>query len=218
MVDTPMIAAISLMRRRPDLTFEQFRDHWLDPHGTMTAALPGVRRYVQHHPVDAPGTNALAHQLAIDGIPELWFDDNEARRIAYTSPRIAACNVDSEHFVGAVTRLVTEPSVVLAAPPMTNPARLLLLACGTDDAGWGARARQRVEAMPGVVGIVAHRIIEQAAAPASRIPELKLAVGGIIEATFLDEATVGAVAPRLAGTDRDAGRTAIYRVQDHRLV
>lgn len=44
MTDTPMIAAISLMRRRPDLTFEQFRDHWLHPHGTMTAELPGVRR------------------------------------------------------------------------------------------------------------------------------------------------------------------------------
>lgn len=37
-----MIAAISLMRRRPDVSLEQFRRHWLHPHGTMTAELPGV--------------------------------------------------------------------------------------------------------------------------------------------------------------------------------
>lgn len=52
-----MIAAISLMRRRPDLSVELFRRHWLHPHGTMTAELPGLRHYVQHHPFDAPGTN-----------------------------------------------------------------------------------------------------------------------------------------------------------------
>lgn len=214
-----MIAAISLMRRRPDLSIEQFRRHWLHPHGTMTAELPGLRHYVQHHPIDAPpGTNALARELGLDGIPELWFDDYEARRIAYTSPRIAECNVDSENFVGAVTRLVTAPQVVRAAPPADTSARVLLLAVGTGDAGWAVRTQERVAAMPGVVGLVTHRLLEQAAAPASRIPELKLAVGGIAEVAFSDEAALSAAMVALAGSGTDAGRTAVYRVQDHRLV
>lgn len=213
-----MIAAISLMRRRPDLSLEQFSRHWLHPHGTMTAELPGLRHYVQHHPIDAPGTNTLARELGLDGIPELWFDDYAARNLAYTSPRIAECNIDSENFVGAVTRLVTEPHVVRAAPPADTLGRVLLLAVGTSDDGWRARTQERVAAMPGVVGFVTHRLLEQAAAPASRIPELKLAIGGIAEVAFSDEASVSAATTALAGSGTDADRTAVYRVQDHRLV
>ncbi len=212
-----MIAAISLMRRRPDITLTQFRRHWLHPHGTMTAELPGTRHYVQHHPIDAPGTNAYARELAIDGIPELWFDDYEARRIAYTSPRIAECNVDSEHFVGHVKRLVTEPKV-LAAPATISPVRVLVLATGEPDAGWRDRMADSVASLAGITGYVRHTLLEQAAAPNSRIPELVLPVAGIAEVTFASEAAFLAGAGALVGGGSAASRTAIYRVEDHRLV
>lgn len=213
-----MIAAISLMRRRPDLTIEQFRTHWLHPHGTMTAELPGVQHYVQHHPIEAPGTNALARELGLDGMPELWFADYEARRIAYTSARIAECNVDSEQFVGAVTRLVTEPLVVMAAPRQPKPVRVLLLATGMADDGWAERTALRVAATAGVNGHVRHRFLEQAAAPNSRIAELKLAIAGVAEVTFDSEAALAAGGVHLSGDGADAGRTAIYRVEDKRFV
>ena len=71
-----------MMRRRADIGLDQFRRHWLDPHGVMTAGLPGVRYYIQSHCLDAPGTNALARELAIDGLPQLWFDSIEARPVA----------------------------------------------------------------------------------------------------------------------------------------
>ncbi len=212
-----MIAAISLMRRRPDISLAQFSSHWLDPHGVMTAELPGVRAYVQHHPIAAPGTNALARELGIEGVPELWFDDYEQRKIAYTSPRIAECNVDSENFVGAVTRLVTAPHVVMPAPPTAKPVRVLLLATGAPDADWSARAEARITALAGVTGYVRHTLIEQAAAPNSRIPELRLAIGGIAEATFADESALVVAGELLAGCGVDAVCTAIYRVEDHRF-
>ena len=213
-----MIAAISLMRRRPDITLEQFRRHWLHPHGTMTAGLPGVRHYVQHHPVEAPGTNALARELAIEGIPELWFDDYEARRIAYTSPRIAECNIDSEQFVGAVTRLVTEPKVVRPAPKSDAPVRALLLASGTCDSGWAERIAVRVAGMEGVTGYVRHKFLEQAAAPNSRIAELQLAIAGVAEMTFASETALVRASAELSCDGADAARTAIYRVEDFRLI
>jgi len=77
-----MIAAISMMRRRGDISLAQFRRHWLDPHGVMTAELPGVRYYIQSHCLDAAETNTMARKLAIDGFPQLWFDSIEARRMA----------------------------------------------------------------------------------------------------------------------------------------
>jgi uncharacterized protein (TIGR02118 family) len=210
-----MIAAISLMRRRPDLSTEAFRKHWLHPHGTMTAELPGLRHYVQHHPIDAPGTNAYARELAVDGMPELRFDDYEQRRIAYTSPRIAECNIDSEHFVGAVTRLVTEPEIVIEAPASDKPVKVLLLATGAPDAGWAERARTRIVGIPGVVGYTGHRLLEQAAAPNSKIPELTLQIAGIAEATFSSEAALAAAGAVLAGSGEDAARTAVYRIRDY---
>jgi uncharacterized protein (TIGR02118 family) len=211
-----MIAAISLIRRRADISPEQFRAHWLHPHGTMTAELPATRRYVQHHPVDGAGTNALARQLGIDGVPELWFDDVESRTIAYTSPRIAECNVDSENFIGAVSRVVAEPRVLIEAPENDAFARILLLATGAPDRDWSERVQGTLSRATGLVGYVSHRLIEQAPAPNSKIPELVLPIAGFAEAVFASEAALLAGTSALVGDD--AQRTAIFRVKDYRFV
>jgi uncharacterized protein (TIGR02118 family) len=212
-----MIAAISMMRRRADVSLDQFRRHWLDPHGVMTAGLPGVRYYIQSHCLDAPGMNALARELAIDGFPQLWFDSIEARRVAYTSPRIAECNIDSEQFIGAVSRLVTEPQIIVDRSAV-DAAKAVVLAVGPPDPGWSDRVHARVAPLAGIVGYTRHTLLDQAAPPASKVPELKVQVAGIAEVTFESEAALGLHGSALAGSDADAGRTAIYRVRDHKLV
>jgi uncharacterized protein (TIGR02118 family) len=212
-----MIAAISMMRRRSDIGLDQFRRHWLDPHGVLTAGLPGVRRYIQSHCLDAPGTNALARELAVDGFPQLWFDSIEARRTAYTSPRIAECNIDSEHFIGAVSRLVTEPRIIVERPA-TEPSKIIILAIGAPDQGWSDRLHGRTMTMEGIVGYTGHTLLEQAAAPASRIPELKVQVAGIAEVVFQSEAVLLRHIEALAGPPPDAERTAIYRIRDYELL
>src|SRR6185312_12893444 len=105
-----MIAAISLMRRRDDVTLAAFRRHWLDVHGPLVCKFFGLRHYVQCHVIDSPATNATARAMRIDGFPILVFDNDEARAQAHGSPEMAACNVDSRGFIGAVSRVMTEPS------------------------------------------------------------------------------------------------------------
>ena len=209
-----MIAAISMMKRRPDLTLAQFRKHWLDPHGVMTAELPRVRRYLQSHCIEHPATNELARTLGIDGFPELWFDSIEDRRVAYTSPRIAECNIDSELFVGAVCRLVTEPLNVVSMPAALREGgrKIIILGLGLPDPSWPAATQKRIAALPGVVGYSGHRLIEQAAAPNSRIPELKVPVAGIAEAIFEDDAALSRSADAVSGAVTE--RTAIFVVED----
>src|ERR1700744_112701 len=68
-----MIAAISLMRQRDDVTLSAFRRHWLDVHGPLVCAFPGLRHYVQHHVIASPATNMLARDMRIEGFPILWF-------------------------------------------------------------------------------------------------------------------------------------------------
>lgn len=202
------------MKRRTDLTNAQFRKHWIDPHGVMTAELPGVRHYVQHHCIEHSATNLLARELGLEGFPELWFDDYEQRKIAYTSKRIAECNVDSEQFVGSVTRLVTEPIDVIKPAAAARQAKAYVVAVGSPDPAWAETAQQRITKLPGVVGYRRQRIIEQAAAPNSKIPELKLQVAGVADVTFENDGALMASASKLAGAGNDAARTAVYVVED----
>jgi hypothetical protein len=176
-----------------------------------------VRYYTQSHCLDAPGTNALARELAIDGFPELWFDSLEARRIAYTSPRMAECNNDSEQFVGAVSRLITAPQAMVVRPTVET-VKVVVLAIGPPDSGWSDRLFARVMPMAGVVGCVRHVLLEQAAAPASKVPELRVPVAGIAAVIFESEAELLRHTSALAGSNEDAARTAIYRVRDYKLI
>ncbi|MBG6238444.1 uncharacterized protein (TIGR02118 family) [Mycetocola sp. CAN_C7] len=59
---------IALLRRRADITLEQFDAHWAGPHAPLIQRLPGLRRYVQNHRV-------AAADETIDGVVEVWFDD-----------------------------------------------------------------------------------------------------------------------------------------------
>jgi len=71
-----MIKVVGLLTRRPEFSHEQFIRHWLEIHGPLAHAVPGVRRYVQSHIIgtrtrpDIPGTD-----VDVDGIAELWYDD-----------------------------------------------------------------------------------------------------------------------------------------------
>ena len=67
-----MIKTLTFLKRKPGITREEFRRHWKEIHGPLAArVVPGLRRYVQSHPV--PGFDS-----DIDGIVELWWDDVEA--------------------------------------------------------------------------------------------------------------------------------------------
>src|SRR3712207_7926096 len=67
-----MITRMGILKRRPDLTPEQFRKHWLEVHGPLAARLPGLRRYHQNHVVDTS-------QLAIDHARGAWEVDGDRK-------------------------------------------------------------------------------------------------------------------------------------------
>jgi uncharacterized protein (TIGR02118 family) len=182
-----VIVANSLMRRRDDLDLATFQKHWLDPHGPLTAKLPRCRRYVQNHVLDGPGTNALARALRIDGIPQLAFDTPEDRLAAHNSPELKACDQDSQHFVGAVSRVMTklDGAIDFEGPRGAIKQMLLFLAPPSDSAS-AVDARLHPETLAdrlhGVRRLARHEIIEQTRAPGSKVPNLDIPVAGISEA------------------------------------
>ena len=206
-----MIAAISLMRKREDISLAQFRRHWLDVHGPLVCRFPALRHYVQDHVVASPAMNARAHDMRIDGFPILWFDHDADRERAHVSREMAACNVDSQSFIGAVSRVICEPRIVLP-PAEANRAKLIaLLPGGAADNPALEEYGVSAQALPRVRGLVLYRVLQQGPAPNSTIPHLPVSVAGIAEVSF-----ASLVDLECAATDDTVA--AHFVVEEHRLV
>lgn len=62
---------VGLLRKRQDLSFTDFNQHWATSHAALVANLPGVLGYVQN-PVIKSWLGPQREQ--IDGMIEVWFD------------------------------------------------------------------------------------------------------------------------------------------------
>ena len=205
-----MITAISLMRRRADISLPVFRHHWLRVHGPLVCGFPDLRAYVQWHVINAPPTNPPARRLRIDGFPILWFDDDAARARAHASAEMAACNVDSRGFIGAVSRVIAEPHILMAPADTAQVGLIVLFPGDTPDDAAPQRYAEAMLGRPGLRGLVLHRVREQGPAPNSTVPHLPVAVAGLAELRF---ATRSALA-RLVAEETPAAR---FQVQAHDL-
>jgi uncharacterized protein (TIGR02118 family) len=70
-----MIKLIVAIRRRRDISAEDFHSHWRSQHATLVkncpATLKYVRRYVQCHTIPEQYADG---EVAFDGTAELWFE------------------------------------------------------------------------------------------------------------------------------------------------
>jgi uncharacterized protein (TIGR02118 family) len=207
-----MIAAISLMRRRDDVTLATFRRHWLDVHGPLVCGFPGLRSYVQDHVIQSDAMNAPGRDMRIDGFPILWFDNDDDRLRAHRSPEMAACNVDSRSFIGAVSRVICEPRIVVPQAQDAGRIKVIALLPGeaADDPGL-ERYAAHVRELPGLRGLVVNRVLQQGPAPNSTIPHLPVSTAGIAELSF---ASLVDLECALAGDGADAAH---FVVEEHRL-
>jgi uncharacterized protein (TIGR02118 family) len=80
-----VIKLVFVLRRRSDLTREEFQRYWLEQHGALVrsyAEVLGIRRYVQVHTLADDVHAALRASRhapeAYDGVAELWYDSLEA--------------------------------------------------------------------------------------------------------------------------------------------
>src|SRR5215469_4416545 len=79
-----MIKLVYVVRRRADVSPEEFRKYWLEHHGPLVQSFAKnarARRYVQSHTIDTPVNSLLAQSRRMgdpyDGITEIWWDSLE---------------------------------------------------------------------------------------------------------------------------------------------
>jgi uncharacterized protein (TIGR02118 family) len=109
-----MIKVIGLLTRKPHLTHEQFVHHWLTIHGPLALAVPGIRRYVQSHIIgtrtrpDIPETD-----VEVDGIAELWYDDEESLRRASATPEMKRLTDDGALIISQIKTYIIEEKEII---------------------------------------------------------------------------------------------------------
>lgn len=91
-----MIKLIMCLKRRSDISREEFQAYWKDQHGPFFMANAHVMRtkkYVQSHTLSSPlnkGMQASRGMLeAFDGVAEVWFESEQELMAAMGSTEMA---------------------------------------------------------------------------------------------------------------------------------
>ena len=101
-----MIKGFSMMKRREDMSVQQFRDWLLNEHVPLAKKVPGMRKYVVNFPLDGSGDTPF------DAVNEMYFDSAEAREQAFASEAGKAAGADAAAHCSARTPLVVNENVI----------------------------------------------------------------------------------------------------------
>jgi uncharacterized protein (TIGR02118 family) len=97
-----MIDIVFCLKRRPELSPEQFRRYWREQHGPLVASHAetlGIIRYSQHHTIDTPLTEVLRAGRGcapehFDGMALISFESLDALQAASATPAGLAAGVE----------------------------------------------------------------------------------------------------------------------------
>lgn len=191
-----MIVRMGLLTRRPGLTPEQFRHHWLAIHGPLAARMPGLRAYHQNHVVDSGqlGITYARGDWDLDGFSELWFDDRDSMRRAVASAAYAPVAADAGAFLGGTRVIVAEQQAVVPLPADAGPLikRMSILTRRPEHDGarfrheWCAVHAPLVRRFPHLVGYTQNLIVEREAVPGAPSSYDAVPADGIVEMWFRD--------------------------------
>lgn len=100
-----MLKVMSLMKKRPDLTLEQFR-HWAHAeHPLLAQKLPGLRGYRMNVAREENPDNPY------DAVSEMWFDSPEARLAAMATDAGKAAGGDAASHCASRFHFLVEEKV-----------------------------------------------------------------------------------------------------------
>jgi uncharacterized protein (TIGR02118 family) len=103
-----MFKLIILLKKKTDLTDEQFATYWLETHAPLAKKMPGLRRYVVNVVMPPPN-----REPDYSGVVELWFDNVDAMKKAFSSPEGQTTQKDTETFAGSLTTLYVDERSIM---------------------------------------------------------------------------------------------------------
>jgi uncharacterized protein (TIGR02118 family) len=102
-----MLKVISLLKRKEDISLEDFRRWATEEHPQIGKNMPGLRHYRMSVVLeDNPA-------LPADAVSEMWFDDMAARNAAFATDAGKAAAADAIAHCSSRTHLLTEEKVLI---------------------------------------------------------------------------------------------------------
>lgn len=108
--DAGALKRMSILRKRPDVSVEQFQDEWFNLHSILVKRLPGVRGYRQNLVLDGP-RDADGHML-VDGMVELRFPDGASIDAAFGSGPGHTLMMHAREFIAEISTFLVDPTVI----------------------------------------------------------------------------------------------------------
>jgi hypothetical protein len=114
------IKLFGLIPRRPDLTREQFHDHYRHPHGTMGRHMSTMRGYVQSHQIHTD--RLIGDQTRFEAVAEVWLDNERDAREFRSEPILVKYLIEDEPKFVDMPKLkfLVSREEVLASGPRLN--------------------------------------------------------------------------------------------------
>lgn len=107
-----MIKRMTMLARKDGMSVPEFRNHWYVNHAKIVKQMPRLGRYLQNHVIRKIVPDIGDAAFSVDGIPELWFADEDAKNAALQSPAAKALPVDERNFMRGITIFAIDETVV----------------------------------------------------------------------------------------------------------
>ncbi len=108
-----LVKRISLLRRRLNVSAEEFQHEWWGEHSALVAELPGFVGYAQNLVVDRlPNDGGASYdELPIDGLVEFWFDGEEGMARCYASPEFERVAAHGRTFIADISTFLVDEHI-----------------------------------------------------------------------------------------------------------
>lgn len=103
-----MIKQFAILKRKESLSHDEFAKYWLEVHAPIARRMPGLRKYVVSVATAAPGK-----EPEYGGVAELWFDDFNALRQAWSSPEGQAAAKDVQNFASSTFNIYANEHAIV---------------------------------------------------------------------------------------------------------
>lgn len=107
----PLVKRMSILRRRPEVSPEDFRREWLGRHAELVRTWPKLLGYTQNLVVGRHGAGAREaayDDIPVDGVVELWFRSKEDAAEVLTTAAFARTKEHTDTIVASVAPYFVE--------------------------------------------------------------------------------------------------------------
>jgi uncharacterized protein (TIGR02118 family) len=115
----PLLKRMSTLKRRPDVSAEDFKREWFDIHSFLVKRLPQVKGYTQNLIFDRsqgrtkPAAPTMYDEMPIDGIVELWFENVNDLKATFASDAGRTLMTHGAEFIAEIATFLVETHEVV---------------------------------------------------------------------------------------------------------